>query len=235
MNLNQDQSINDELDSLQRGMFLSDLPGTQTEVDLISDNLKSKSWDVEVITGIDATETRVKGIEAPKILHIATHGFFFEDQDMVKRSNMISKDNKKAVANPMTRSGLIFSGAENTMNGEILAGDNGWLNSSEVSLLNLRGTELVVLSACKTGTGDVQNGKGVYGLQRAIRVAGAESLIMSMWEVDDKATQELMTYFYDYWIDKKMTKKDAFNKAQQKIREKYKHPYYWGAFIMLGE
>ena len=235
-NETQSRSINqDELDSLQRGMLLSDLPGTQTEVDLISDNLKSKSWDVEVITGIDATETRVKSIEAPKILHIATHGFFFEDQEMVKRSNMISSDNKKAIANPMTRSGLIFSGAENTMNGEILAGDNGWLNSSEVSLLNLRGTELVVLSACKTGAGDVQNGKGVYGLQRAIRVAGAESLIMSMWEVDDKATQELMTYFYDYWIDKKMTKKDAFNKAQQKIREKYKHPYHWGAFIMLGE
>ena len=138
-----------ELDSLQRGMLLSDLPGTQTEVDLISDNLKSKSWDVEVITGIDATETRVKSIEAPKILHIATHGFFFEDLEMVKRSNMISTDNKKAIANPMTRSGLIFSGAENTMNGEILAGDNGWLNSSEVSLLNLRGTELVVLSACE--------------------------------------------------------------------------------------
>jgi len=232
----QSRSINqDELNSLQRGMLLSDLPGTQTEVDLISDNLKSKSWDVEVITGIDATETRVKSIEAPKILHIATHGFFFEDLEMVKRSNMISTDNKKAIANPMTRSGLIFSGAENTMNGEILAGDNGWLNSSEVSLLNLRGTELVVLSACETGIGDVQNGKGVYGLQRAIRLAGAESLIMSMWEVDDKATQELMTYFYDYWIDKKMTKKDAFNKAQGEIREIYKHPYYWGAFIMLGE
>ena len=231
-NESQSRSINqDELDSLQRGMLLSDLPGTQTEVDLISDNLKSKSWDVEVISGIDATETRVKSIEAPKIFHIATHGFFFDDQEMVKLSNIISTD----IANSMTRSGLIFSGAENTMNGEMLAGDNGWLNSSEVSLLNLRGTELVVLSACETGTGDVQNGKGVYGLQRAIRIAGAESLIMSMWEVDDKATQELMTYFYDFWIDKKMTKKDAFNKAQRKIREKYKHPYYWGAFIMLGE
>ena len=232
----QSRSINqDKLDSLQRGMLLSDLPGTQTEVDLISENLKSKGWDVEVISGVDATETRVKSIESPKILHIATHGFFFEDQEMVKRSNMISTDNKKAVSNPMTRSGLIFSGAENTMNGEILADDNGWLNSYEASLLNLRGTELVVLSACETGNGDVQNGKGVYGLQRAIRVAGAESLIMSMWEVDDKATQELMTYFYDYWIDKNMTKKEAFKRAQQDIREKYKHPYYWGAFIMLGE
>jgi CHAT domain-containing protein len=232
----QSRSINqDKLDSLQRGMLLSDLPGTQTEIDLISNNLKSKGWDVEVVSGVDATETRIKSIEAPKILHIATHGFFFEDQKMVKRSNMISTDNKKAAANPMTRSGLIFSGAENTMNGEVLSDDNGWLNSYEASLLNLRGTELVVLSACETGSGDVQNGKGVYGLQRAIRVAGAESLIMSMWEVDDKATQELMTYFYDYWIDKKMSKKEAFKEAQLKIREKYKHPYYWGAFIMLGE
>ena len=235
-NESQSRSINqDELDSLQRGMLLSDLPGTQMELDLISDNLKSKGWDVELISGVDATETRVKSLEAPKILHIATHGFFFEDQKMVKRSNMISTDNKKAVANPMFRSGLIFSGAENTMNGEILADGNGWLNSYEASLLNLRGTELVVLSACKTGSGDVQNGKGVYGLQRAIRLAGAESLIMSMWEVDDNATQELMTSFYDYWIDKKMSKKEAFKEAQQKIRQKYKHPYYWGAFIMLGE
>ena len=108
----QSRSINqDELDSLQRGMLLKDLPGTQTEIDLISNNLKSKGWDVKVISGVDVTETRIKSIEAPKILHIATHGFFFEDQEMVKRSNMISTDNKKAVSNPMTRSGLIFSGS----------------------------------------------------------------------------------------------------------------------------
>ena len=235
-NESQSKSINqDELESLQRGSFWGPLPGTKKEIDLISSNLKSKGWHVEVISGVDATETRVKSIEAPKILHIATHGFFFEDQEMVEHTKMISTENKKAMANPMTRSGLVFTGANNTGKGQILAGDNGYLNSYETSLLNLRGTELVVLSACQTGTGDVQNGKGVYGLQRAIRVAGAESIIMSMWKVDDKATQELMTYFYDYWIDKKMTKKEAFKQAQQKIREKYKHPYYWGAFIMLGE
>ena len=233
---NRSRSINqDELDNLQRGSFWGPLPSTKKEIELIYHKLKSKGWDVEVISGVDATETRVKGIEAPKILHMATHGFFFEDQEAVKRSNMISIDNKTAVANPMTRSGLVFTGANNTGEGKILKNDNGYLNSYEASLLNLRGTELVILSACDTGSGDVQNGKGVYGLQRAIRVAGAESLIMSMWEVDDKATQELMTSFYDYWIDKKMSKKEAFKEAQQKIREKYKHPYYWGAFILIGE
>jgi CHAT domain-containing protein/tetratricopeptide (TPR) repeat protein len=222
-----------ELDTLKRGFILSDLPGTQIEIDLISDNLKSKGWSVELISGINATETRVKNIQSPKVLHIATHGFFFKDQEKLKRSNMISNDNKNNFSNPMTRSGLVFAGAENTINGEILDIDNGWLSSYEASLLNLRGTELVVLSACETGSGDVLNGKGVYGLQRAIKVAGAESLIMSMWEVDDKATQELMTYFYDYWIDKKMTKRRAFKMAQEIIRKKYMHPYYWGAFIMI--
>ena len=224
-----------ETDSLKRGVLLSDLPGTQIEIDLISNNLKSKGWEVKIFSGTNATEDRLKKIESPRILHIATHGFFFEDQEKLKRTKMISEENNTVISNPMTRSGLIFAGAENTMNGDVIDGDNGWLNSFEASLLNLRGTELVVLSACETGSGEIQNGKGVYGLQRAIRVAGAESLIMSMWEVDDKGTQELMTYFYDYWIDKKISKKEAFKKAQQKIREEYNHPYYWGAFIMLGK
>ena len=223
----------DKLDTLQRGMLLSDLPGTQTELDLISNNLKSKGWDVDVISGTDATESRVKKIESPKILHIATHGFFFNNKDI--NTNILSSDNKKAFLNPMTRSGLIFSGAQNTINGELFSDDNGWLNSYEASLLNLKGTELVVLSACDTGMGDVQNGKGVFGLQRAIRMAGAESLIMSMWKVDDKATQKLMTYFYEFWIDKKYSKREAFKKAQFKIREEYNHPYYWGAFLLIGE
>ncbi|MDC0201903.1 CHAT domain-containing protein [Flavobacteriales bacterium] len=231
----QTRSINqDELDSLQRGTLVP-LPGTQKEINLIFKNLKSKGWNVDTICGVNATETRVKSIESPKVLHIATHGFFYPDIKYVKENKFLSMDNKKAVDNPMNRSGLVFAGGQNTADGDILANDNGWLTSSEASLLNLRGTELVVLSACETGVGDVQNGKGIYGLQRAIRIAGAESIIMSMWSVNDKVTQELMTYFYDYWIDKNMSKKEAFNKAQQTIREKYKHPYYWGAFIMLGE
>jgi CHAT domain-containing protein len=249
------RSINgDNLYSLlSRGMNLFPLPATQLEIDLISNILADNGFNSIIYLDKNAKEEYLTNIDAPKILHLATHGYFLEhesqavdvqsleieddDLDMFEfmsgNSAMRRKYNKEM--NPLFRSGLILAGAGNTLNGEILAEGNGWLNAYEVSMLNLRGTELVVLSACKTGAGDMKNGQGVYGLQRAIRVAGAESLIMSMWEVDDKATQELMTYFYDYWIDKKMTKKEAFKEAQQKIREKYKHPYYWGAFIMLGE
>jgi len=222
----------DDLDT--RGTLVP-LPGTQKEINLIFKNLKSKGWNVDTICGVNATETRVKSIESPKVLHIATHGFFYQDIKYVKENKFLAMDNKKAVDNPMNRSGLVFAGGQNTADGDRLANDNGWLTSSEASLLNLKGTELVVLSACGTGVGEYKDGKGIYGLQRAIRIAGAESIIMSMWSVNDKVTQELMTYFYDYWIDKNMSKKEAFNKAQQTIREKYKHPYYWGAFIMLGE
>ena len=106
------------------------------------------------------------------------------------------------------------------MQGEKVTKENGWLNSYEASLLNLRDTELVVLSACDTGLGDVKNGKGIIGLQRAIQLAGAESIIMSMWKVDDNATKDLMIEFYTNWLDRKMTKRVAFRQAQLDIREK---------------
>ena len=101
--------------------------------------------------------------------------------------------------------------------------------------LNLEGTELIILSACETGLGEVKAGEGVYGLQRAFQVAGADALIMSLWKVDDTATQMLMTNFYANWT-KSGDKLKAFKLAQSQLRAnpKYKDPYYWGAFVMLG-
>ena len=140
-------------------------------------------------------------------------------------------------ANPLLRSGLLMSGASQTIDGtnsvNLSSNDNGIVTAYEVMNMNLDGTSLIILSACETGLGEVKAGEGVYGLQRAFLVAGANALIMSLWKVDDAATQQLMTNFYTNWV-KLGDKQKAFKQAQTQLMAKFKEPYYWGAFVMMG-
>jgi len=224
------------IDSLSRGnMSVSLLPGTKIEAENISTILNKNLWDVKTLTGINASESQIKKITSPRLLHIATHGYFFEDVPIDTENNQfMGMDRNKSNQNPMLRSGLLFTGANKTLKGEHIRGENGLLSAYEASLLDLRNTELVVLSACETGRGEIKNSEGVYGLRKAISDAGAANTIMSLWKVDDKVTQVFMTTFYSTWLSGK-TIREAFNETQLIIKEKYPQPYYWGAFVLVGK
>ena len=224
------------LDSLTRGgMKAKPLPATKTEVENISSTLKSKGWQVNSFLADNASETNFKNQQSPRILHVATHGYFFQDIPLEKdNTRFLGMDRQQVVQDPMLRSGLLLTGANKTLKGETSSGENGLLSAAEASLLDLRETELVVLSACETGKGEVKNSEGVYGLRKAFSDAGAQNIIMSLWKVDDKVTQEFMSRLYEIWLNDKTSIRETFNKTQLEIKAKYPQPYYWGAFILLN-
>ncbi len=219
-----------------RGMDLSRLPGTEKEIKDIERFLKGKNWVVNSYLGDRALKTAIKGVTNPRILHIATHGMFLENLN-VDSKETFGFETQKVVENPLLRSGLFFTGADNFIKSDSikpLGDENGLLTAYEAMNLDLDKTELVVLSACETGLGDVKNGEGVFGLRRAFQQAGAKTVIMSLWGVNDEATQKLMSSFYSNWVSG-MTKREAFSNAQQEVRKLLPEPYYWGALVMVGE
>lgn len=222
---------------------ISSLPGTKREIRTIYSLLTNCTLH----EGNDATEEHIKSLsgKTPNILHIATHGVFYTEQEQ-KNANlsfMQFDDSQSNVSNKedamLLRSALLMAGAGNVFSSEeeIPSNvDDGILTAQEISLLDLRGLNLVTLSACDTGRGDI-TGDGVFGLQRGFKKAGANSILMSLWKVDDEATSLLMAEFYRNWIGERMTKHDALEIAKQTVRshkEKgWDDPKYWAAFILL--
>jgi CHAT domain-containing protein len=217
---------------------VADLLGTLHEIKDISESLESMKWQVSSFTGDQATEEKMKTIRNPDVIHIATHGFFIaaskKNAQHVHGTDISNIDN-----NVMLRSGLLLAGAEKNLleriNGKTeRTSEDGVLTAYEIMNLNLDSTRLVVLSACETGVGDIRNGEGVYGLQRAFLLAGVDAVIMSLWKVDDDATQYLMSNFYKDWTTGK-ERSHAFYNTQLELRKQFPHPYYWGAFVVTGD
>jgi CHAT domain-containing protein len=215
--------------------LLEQLPGTEAEVKNISKLLANYKVKTITLFGKDATEAKVKEINSPSIVHIATHGYFLADISKVETSKVLGVDISAAKENPLLRSGVLLAGCDNVFDENYRPApnsENGVLTAYEAMSLNLDKTDLVVLSACETGLGSVKQGEGVYGLQRAFLIAGAKSIIMSLWSVSDEATMELMTGFYDNYA-KGGNKQQAFSDAIKVLKTKYKDPYFWSAFVML--
>jgi CHAT domain-containing protein len=212
----------------------TDLPGTEREIAELQALLAEKGWKTFEYTEGSATEERIKEMESPKIFHIATHGF---TTPAVVKSDIekLAENEAMQTDNPLLRTGLLLRGAgdlldKTSFNYNI---ENGILTAYEAMNLSLDRTDLVVLSACETGLGEIRNGEGVYGLQRAFLVAGAKVLIMSMFKVDDEATQKLILNFYRKWLNTG-NMRQSFVEAKKELRTEYPEPYYWGAFIMIG-
>jgi len=223
------------ISEIKTSIKISPLKGTQIEIDNINTMLKKTNCSIKTFSDSLASEDNLKHIDSPDILHIATHGYFLKDDENSKTkrsiSNLINDDFK---GNSYLKSGLLLAGAQNTLNNiDFIGVNNGIINGEEVKSLNLHNTELVVLSACETGLGDNLVGQGVVGLQRAFMIAGAKSVIMSLWSVSDEKTQQLMTLFYTNMIKNQMSKENALRQAKLEIKKMYPQPYYWAGFVLL--
>ena len=228
-------------DNLRGGASgMSYLDGTKLESAAIANLLRSVNYDVNALSDAAATEESFKMLSGSgiQILHIGTHGFYESEGDMENAGYKFYKaasqqtDEDKA----LSCSGLFFAGANSALNpkrvNEIPEGaDDGILTAKEISRLDFSGLDLVVLSACQTGLGEV-TGEGVFGLQRGFKKAGAQTIVMSLWKVADEPTQLLMVEFFKN-LTAGQSKRAAFLAAQQTVRAKYPNPLYWAAFVMV--
>ena len=215
------------------------LPGTKEEAEMVNNTLKKSGISTTLFEGESANEESFKALshKGNGYLHIATHGFFLQDSKDISMNEFVinnySVDNDRAL-NPMQLTGLLFAGANRAWNNSNVISDieDGILTADEISQIDLRGTELVVLSACSTGLGEFSSPEGVYGLQRAFKLAGVKSIIMSLWEVSDEATSKLMQIFYEN-ITHGMEKHKAFRNAQLELKKQNGDPYAWAGFVLL--
>ncbi len=273
-----------------RGGSWKYLPFTLKEVNTINEVLSQTGNSSKVVDNLAATEEFFKQLgrdrPSPRILHIATHGFFFPDPEIERKERERIPEEKSFLQNkieftledlnpglldsiqdnaadyqagaanegesmdpseeeqpvfkksnhPMIRSGLILAGGNHAWEtGKPLRPglEDGILTAFEISQMNLSGTELVVLSACETGLGDIKGDEGVYGFQRAFKIAGVRYLIMTLWQVPDRETQQFMTTFYKKWLGDGMTIQNAFQSTQLEMRDRFIDPFKWAAFVLI--
>ncbi len=227
------------------------LEGTRLETERIMGILEGEKVDIELFTKDKSTEEKLKMVATKSnILHIATHGFFYPNPSVsepliaehIEEGEVFFRGGRGTRGfglwsfvrnpNPLMRAGLTFAGANRVwLEQYVKSESDGVLTADEVVNIDMRNTQLVVLSACETGLGDIRGSEGVYGLQRAFKMAGAKYIIMSLWQVPDKETVEFMEAFYTKLLKSKDIR-NSFTETQREMRKKY-DPYYWAAFVLV--
>jgi CHAT domain-containing protein len=204
----------------------------------VANLLRTAQYSVTALSDTLATEESFKKLSGNnlKILHIGTHGFYFSEADMENAGyKFFTSSQQSDEDKALSCSGLLFAGANAALDlknrSVIPEGDDGVLTAKEISRLDFKGLDLVVLSACQTGLGEVK-GEGVFGLQRGFKKAGAQTIVMSLWKVFDDSTQLLMTEFFKN-LTAGQSKRAAFQAAQKTVRAKYPDPQHWAAFVMV--
>ena len=228
-----------------RGIKFPPLPGAEAEARSVA---KLLGGDCVLRLGAEAREAELKAAQSPRVLHLATHGFYLSDQEFRRTNglgdawiaNMGTRGNasqpKDDWENPLVRCGIALAGANHASQITNALAEDGVLTGLEASLLNLQGTELVILSACDSGTGEVKIGEGVMSLRRAFRIAGAQTVLASHWKVSDKATSQLMTEFMRHWRAGE-PRAQAWREAQLSLlhSKDLASPYFWTAFTLTGQ
>ena len=213
------------------------LPGTKTESQNIYKLLSSNNISTKLLQEKEANEESFKALSgnSPQIIHLSTHGFFLDTTDKVKKNPFMNNvGNYSDKEDKLIRTGVLMAGANNVWCGknQVTGIEDGILTADEISRLDLSRTKLVVLSACETAKGQIDEIDGVLGLQRGLKKAGVGSILMSLWKVSDAVTSILMTQFYEN-IGKGMDSRESLKNAAQKVKEQYPDPYFWASFVML--
>ena len=222
-----------------RGMHFDRLPDTKEEADAI-EKILAGTFRQKVLNEQDkkALEHILFGTRSPRVLHLATHGYFLTEEETKEADNAAElaltedalQEHPHSIENPMVRSGIVLAGVNTSLKE---GKDEGMVTAEKVLGLDLKDTDLVVLSACQTGVGDVKSGEGVFGLKRAFILSGAKTLVMSLWSVPSKETVDLMTAFYALLSEGK-TPSEALRQAKLTLMKQKPHPFFWAAFILTG-
>lgn len=230
--------INRAIDSLLLRGSVGYLPGTKHEAENVGEQLMQKDIPTKMLIGNEGTEESFKSLSGQdiSILHIATHGFFISEKNIRRQYRKLAFVDEQLdnLNNPLNYSGILLSGANHVLKGGKLPKDleDGILTANEISKIDLNKTDMVVLSACQTGVGEIRE-DGVFGIQRGFKKAGVRSLLMSLWNVNDEATEMMMTLFYQNLMSG-LSRQEALNNAQKDIRQsKFNAPFYWASFVLL--